>query len=76
MLTFFCDIFARLRKNGVALKSATEYYGEPDDPTGDVAMILGVMVGEIDNKTKSKFTHDNMSTHLNESGWWMGGKRR
>lgn len=74
MLTFFCDIFARLRKNGVALKSATEYYGEPDDPTGDVAMILGVMVGEIDNKTKSKFTHDNMKNHLNESGWWMGGR--
>ena len=72
MLTFFCEIVAPLRRNGVALKSATENYGDADDPTGDVAMVLGVMVGEIDNKTKSKFTKDNMSMHVQNGGWWMG----
>lgn len=60
MLTFYSDIMAPLRKNGVRLLSATEHYGEADDPTGDVPMILGVMTGEIDNKQKSLSTHSSL----------------
>ncbi len=74
MLTFYCEIMALLRKNGVRLLSATEYYGKADDPMGDVAMILGIMTGEIDNKQKSLATKDNMSTHFIQGGWWMGGR--
>lgn len=72
MQTFYNGILAPLRKNGVQLRSTTEAYGDADDPMGDVAMILGVMTGEIDNKTKSKFTKDNMSTHVQNGGWWVG----
>lgn len=68
MLSFYSEIMVPLRKNGVRLLSATEHYGEVDDPTGDVPMILGVMVGEIDNKQKSVTTKNNMADHLNNSG--------
>lgn len=74
MLTFYSDIMAPLRKNGVRLLSATEHYGESDDPTGDVPMILGVMTGEIDNKQKSLSTHSSMDNLFTTEGWWMGGR--
>ena len=74
MLTFYSEIMAPLRKNGVQLLSATEHYGEADDPTGDVPMILGVMTGEIDNKQKSLSTHSSMDNLFTTEGWWMGGR--
>lgn len=74
LLTFYGEIIAPLRKNGVRLLSATEHYGEEDDPMGDVPMILGVMTGEIDNKQKSISTKSSMRSLFTEEGWWMGGR--
>ncbi len=74
LLTFYGEIMAPLRKNGVQLLSATEHYGEEDDPMGDVPMILGIMTGEIDNKQKSISTKSSMRSLFTEEGWWMGGR--
>ena len=74
LLTFYGEIIAPLRKNGVQLLSATEHYGDENDPMGDVAMVLGVMTGEIDNKQKSISTRSSMRSLFTEEGWWMGGR--
>lgn len=74
LLTFYSEIIAPLRRNGVQLLSATEHYGEANDPMGDVAMVLGVMTGEIDNKQKSISTKSSMHSLFTEEGWWMGGR--
>ncbi len=74
LLTFYSDIVLPLRRNGVQLLSATEHYGDENDPMGDVAMVLGVMAGEIDNKQKSISTRGTMDDLFTTEGWWMGGR--
>ncbi len=70
--SYMRDIGYQFARNGVTLRSTMEAIDETSH--GKLMLNMSLAMHQFDNDIKGEQTHDNMTKHFTDGGWWQGGR--